>query len=198
MVFIKDFYIADITTVKVILKQYDFGIDAFTRNIPVWEIVLEPYKDKPLNYLEVGVFEGLSLIWMLENVLTNPASSATAIDIFCGDYEKTFYANLELSGFSDKVTTIKDYSQLALRGLPFESYDIIYIDGSHTKNDTLEDAVLSWRLVKKGGLIIFDDYRRQDPEPKENPKFAIDGFARCFEDYFEVVHNEYQLILRRK
>ena len=186
-------------------KAYNFGRDDFSRNVPVWEKVLKPYKGRPgLSYLEIGVYEGRSLIWMLENVLTEPSAKATAVDIFRGDYENTYYANLELAGFAKKVTNIKNYSQLAMRNLPFESYDIIYIDGSHIKNDVLEDAVLSWRLVKPGGLLIFDDYRqvkrykKDGKEILETPKVAIDPFVQCFEDYFDVVHNEYQLILRRK
>ena len=49
-------------------------------------------------------------------------------------------------------------SQVVLRRLPLETYDIIYIDGSHATSDVLEDAVLSYRLLKPGGLLIFDDY----------------------------------------
>ena len=38
-----------------------------------------------------------------------------------------------------------------------QKYDIIYIDGSHEARDVLEDAVLAYRLLKIGGLLIFDD-----------------------------------------
>ena len=185
-------------------KPYDFGRDAFTQNILVWEKILKPYKNKPnLRYLEVGTFEGRSVIWMLENILTEPSAKATTIDIFDGPFKNKYFANIKLTGVSDKVTTITNYSQLALRDLAFESFDIIYIDGSHVGNDVLEDAVLSWRLLKTGGLLIFDDYRMikryavDGVEILEMPQMAIDGFAQCFEKYFEVVHNEYQLILKR-
>lgn len=183
-------------------KQYDFGIDWFTPSIPVWEKALECYKGKAnIHYLEVGVFEGRSLIWMLENILTDPTAKATAIDIFHESFKDKYFANIDLSGFSNKVNTIINYSQLALRELPYESFDIIYIDGSHTKHDVLEDAVLSWRLLKVGGLLIFDDYRWAKYYPGEEgsdyPKFAIDLFAQCMEKRLEVIHNGFQLILRR-
>lgn len=189
-------------------KPYNFGRDAFTGNINVWNKVLQPYKGRPgLNYLEIGVFEGRSLIWMLENILTDSTSRATAVDIFggpSGDYEQTYRDNLKRSGSENKVTTIKDFSQSAMRTMPFESYDIIYIDGSHLKNDVLEDAVLAWRLVKPGGLIIFDDYRQlkhyelNGQQIEEIPKMAIDPFVQCFDKYFDVIHNEYQLVIKRK
>ena len=186
-------------------KNYDFGNDYFTRNLPVWRKLFAPLKGEGLNYLEVGAYEGRSVIWMLENVLTDPNCRVTAIDLFDGPFKDKYYANIKLSGFADKVTTIENYSQLALRELPLDSFDIIYIDGSHAKADVLEDAVLSWRLLKKGGLLIFDDYQYIGTfdhwdmgNAYDFPKAGIDAFAQCFVDKFEVVHNDYQFIVRRK
>ena len=46
-------------------KQYRFSEDWFTNNIPVWQSMLERFKGKEnLRYLEIGVFEGRSAIWM--------------------------------------------------------------------------------------------------------------------------------------
>lgn len=187
-------------TEAIYQKPYDFGINFFTTKIPVWEKLFADIKGKELDYLEIGVFEGRSLIWMLENVLTDPNSTATGVDIFYGDYEDRFRANLKLSGFSNKVTVIKDYSQIAMRTMPFDSFDIVNIDGSHTKNDVLEDCVLAWRLVRPGGLLLLDDYRYAKKIGKDRLEFcknAIDAFALCFDEHFEVVHNGHQLILRR-
>lgn len=186
-------------------KQYDFSSDWFTQNIPIWQEVLKPYRGEPnVSYLEVGAYEGGSIIWMLENILIHPTAKLTAIDIFSGPYKDKYFKNIEQSGYSDKVTTITAYSQLALRSLQLNSYDIIYIDGSHAKQDVLEDAVLSWRLLKSGGVLIFDDYRwagcfgeSETTDPTDCPKVAIDPFVQCFEKYFHVVHNGKQLILRK-
>ena len=91
-----------------------------------------------------------------------------------------------------------------MRNLPLESFDIIYIDGSHAKDAVLEDAVLSWRLLKEGGLLIFDDYRwagvfgvAEFDAETDVPKLAIDPFVRCFDRHFDVIHNSHQLILRK-
>ena len=84
-----------------------------------------------------------------------------------------------------------------------QSFDIIYIDGSHITADVLEDAVLSWRLLKVGSLMIFHDYRwagragYKEGKPFGFPKPAIDMFVQCFNERCEVIHNEYQLILRK-
>jgi SAM-dependent methyltransferase len=187
-------------------REYDFTTDWFSHNIPVWEKVLAPFKGKPdLKYLEIGVYEGRSAVWMLENILTHPTARLTGVDPFDGDFKDRCFANIERSGASEKAKLITGYSQLVIRELPLESYDIIYIDGSHSKDDVLEDAVLSWRLLKEGGILIFDDYRwvecLWDAESDSRtgaPKLAIDPFVQCFDEHFEVIHNSYQLILRKK
>jgi predicted O-methyltransferase YrrM len=193
----------DRTLQHVYQHAYQLTDDWFSRNIPVWEKATAPYRGKPnLHYLEVGTFEGRSAFWMLENVLTDRSSRMTLIDLFDGDYKKRFQTNLEASGAKARVATVEGYSQIELRKIPIESCDVVYIDGSHKANDVLEDAVLAWRLVKKGGLLIFDDYRSlgwNKVEPPENrPGPGIDTFYEFLGEHFEVIHNGYQLILRRK
>ncbi|MHB0960811.1 MAG: class I SAM-dependent methyltransferase [Pirellulaceae bacterium] len=187
-------------------KAYDFTTDWFTNNIPVWQQALAELQGQPnIRYLEIGVYEGRSAVWMLENILTHPTATVTAIDLFDGPYRERYFANIRRTGAADKVTSIANFSQIALRELPLDSYDIIYIDGSHAKEDVLEDAVLSWRLLKEGGMLIFDDYQwagsfavGTSDKPSDFPKTAIDAFVQCFGDHLEVTHNAYQIILRKK
>jgi hypothetical protein len=191
---------------RVYQRKYEFTTDWFNYNVPVWEQALAPFKGQPnVSYLEVGTYEGRSILWAIENILTHPSSRLTAIDIFDGPYKERYFANLARSGGQDRVTSIANYSQLALRELPLESFDIIYIDGSHAKQDVLEDAVLSWRLLKKNGILIFDDYRWAGcfvegtcDAPTDVPKPAIDAFLQCFDRQLEVIHNSYQVVARKR
>lgn len=178
-------------------KKYNFKSDWFTPTIPVWDKVLEPYKGKPnLNYLEVGTFQGRSFLWFLENVATHPSSRLTGIDIAISN---VFLSNIKLSGGADRVTTIEGRSDTALRKLPMDSFDVIYIDGSHRGDDVLSDAVLSWALLRVGGLLIFDDYLWEMHYPNElRPKIAIDTFLTLYRSKLEVVHRGAQLLLKRK
>jgi len=105
-------------------------------------------------------------------------------------------ANVDRSGKAGQVTTIKGYSQRVLRNLPPESFDVIYIDGSHTGYDVLADAILAWELLKEDGVIIFDDYQWRrggglPPELKPGP--AIDAFLTMYRDFLTVIHRCYQL-----
>jgi predicted O-methyltransferase YrrM len=188
---------------KTYKKKYQFSSDWFSEHIPIWEKALEGYKGKPnIHFLEVGLFEGRSALWVLENVLTHPTARLTGMDPFFSYYKKVFYSNLELSGLEEQARIIEGFSQIELRKLPLASYDIIYIDGSHQRADVLEDAILSWRLLKDGGILIFDDYLLQratgDPATSTSPGFAIDTFFAYFSDHFEPVHVGWQVILKKK
>jgi hypothetical protein len=193
-------------------KQYDFekNRDWFTRHIPIWEIALSPYKGRPdIQYLEIGVFEGRASVWMLENILTHPTSKFTAMDPFIkggnnvsGEVIKQrFISNVKAAGGEGRTTLIVGYSQVELRKLPLDSFDIIYIDGSHFPADVLEDAVLSWRLLKIGGLMIFDDYALQANcgQPNEiNPMPAINAFIILNRASLDLIHCDYQAMIRKR
>jgi predicted O-methyltransferase YrrM len=184
-------------------KGYEWTEDWFTSNTGVWSHVLGPLKGRPgLRYLEVGVYEGRSLLWALENCLTHPTSSLTAIDVVLSD---RLLSNVEKSGEAKRITLIKGSSGVELRKLALASFDIIYVDGSHTADDVLADAVLSWQLLKDGGLIIFDDYM-WDGRPHAGgrvmaaalaPRAAIDAFIACYRYESEVVNTGYQIVLRK-
>jgi predicted O-methyltransferase YrrM len=187
-------------------KKYHFrqGTENFFgQHVPVWTKALDRYKGKPgVNYLEVGLFEGQSLLWMLENILTHPTARATGIDPFSDPiyaskdsktYKEILYSNLNASGSEDKARIIEGYSQTELRKLPLESFDIIYIDGSHNSADVLEDAILSWRLLKDGGVLIFDDYLLHPGMTR-----TIDTFYDIFSERFERLHIDRQVLMRKK
>lgn len=199
------------TPAKPYRGNYDFPEkrDFFTYNIPVWEKALASYKGKPdIHYLEIGVFEGRSMVWMLENILTHPTCRLTGLDIFLdyirdkGEVIKTrFLNNVKKAGGADRLTLIVGYSQVELRKLPLASFDIIYVDGSHAKPDVLEDAVLSWRLLKKGGLMIFDDYPYETNRGKRDeewPMPAINAFVLINRPNLDIVSCDYQVIIRKR
>ncbi|HEY1506651.1 MAG TPA: class I SAM-dependent methyltransferase, partial [Stellaceae bacterium] len=82
------------------------------------------------------------------------------------------------------VHKIKSRSNHALAKLlpeHAESFDFIYVDGSHQAADVLTDLTLAFGLCRVGGLIACDDYLWQfGQNPLLVPKIAIDSFVNCF------------------
>jgi hypothetical protein len=190
--------------------DYVFTEDWFSERIANWVRFVGPYAGRPhLEYLEIGVFEGRSALWMLDYILTDPSSHLTGVDLFVDPkLRERYLANVAKSGRKAQTTTITGYSQIELRKLPIAHYDIIYVDGSHLASDVMADAVLSWWLLKEGGLIIFDDYAWRGWSPQDRgvppmwpaeltPRFALDPFLTAFSGSLEVVHRGYQLMVRK-
>ncbi len=77
-------------------------------------------------------------------------------------------------------------------------FDLIYIDGSHQRDDVLLDSIMSWRVLAQGGHIIWDDYLWDTDRPsQEAPKQAVDTFLNLNRGEFTIVHSGYQIIVRR-
>ncbi|MGK7909885.1 MAG: class I SAM-dependent methyltransferase [Synechococcus sp.] len=188
-------------------------------NIPIWQQIFKKLENSPnLHFLEIGSWEGRSTCWLIDNILTHESAEITCIDTFEGSIEhqnpesplcqneqnlksveSRFDFNITTTGSRNKVNRIVGSSQEVLRTLPLNTYDFLYIDGSHVAPDVLEDAILGWRLVKVNGLIIFDDYHW--PQFKDNPtlhpKLAIDAFLTVFKDKTKIIHKGYQVVIEK-
>ncbi|CAN5298386.1 hypothetical protein BH24PSE2_BH24PSE2_13130 [soil metagenome] len=179
---------------------YVFTADYISRRTAVWQQHLAQFAGKAhVRLLEVGSFEGRSAIWFLENVLTHPTASMTCVDPFVWQgREPRFDHNIEVSGLADKVTKIKARSEEILGTLEEHSFDIAYIDGSHLAPNVMLDAMLTWMLLKPGGILLFDDYCWQPDRPlHERPKMAIDAFLKVLETQLEILHVGYQVIVKK-
>lgn len=193
-------------TLKGLTKLPLSGRPSFTENWAPhiydgkWQLLFAPLVGKAgLKYLEIGVFEGRSLFWMLENVLTH--STARAVGIDWGATKRTkLMLNLARLPQSHKITLIDDRSDVALHDMEVSSFDIIYIDGGHDVRSVLVDAIYSWRLLRPGGMMIFDDYllgRGRFPVDL-TPKPAVDVFLAGFSAELEVLHCGDQVVVKKR
>jgi hypothetical protein len=186
-----------------------FSQDWFSQHIPIWTRLLHEFKGKPgLRVLEIGTFEGRSTCWLLENIVTGDEAHIDCIDTFEGA-EDMVALKLDMSGmrevfesniapWRDRVTVHAGESATVLRGLS-GAFDLVYVDGSHRAADVLADAVLSWPLLKNGGIMLFDDYLwQQDPRPEHCPRLGIDSFLRCQKGWFDVLLAQYQVAVRKR
>jgi predicted O-methyltransferase YrrM len=118
--------------------------------------------------------------------------------------ENRFHHNTQLTIKSapKKVSLFlhKAYSDSALIKLLSSDkknyFDLIYVDGSHQASDVLFDAVVSFKLLRVDGIMVFDDYlwaeelpaRPAFIDPLRCPKPAIDSFINLNIRKLRVLH----------
>lgn len=182
-------------------KMYQFSKDWFSINISSLEKLLVPLCHMPLQILEIGCYEGRSTTWFLENVLLHPMSSITCVDpLEEPSLRETFFDNV-IHTFGDKIELFigKSGDVLKYDSMISRKFDVIYIDGDHKASNVMEDAVLSFPLLKEGGIMIFDDFASgaNDIKNTELPYLGICGFVEAYKPYIDVLHQEYQLTIRK-
>lgn len=179
--------------------------DWTTHNFQTWATALEQFpNDRPTRILEIGSYEGRSTIFFLRFL---PASTIVCVDPFedptarrAGtpqSQRQRFDANV--AEFGNRVTVMPTTSVSALARLTEDDaeFDLVYIDGSHDRDPVLIDSLLSWPLVRRGGLVIWDDYEWRRELPSESrPQHAIDWFLASHKDA-EALHFAYQVIARK-
>lgn len=148
-----------------------------------WTFII-PIEDKPINYLEIGSFNGSSVIDFSLIFGVNKKSKLYCIDTW-SDYDEypeyknlnnknydIFKKNIEINKLTDKVITLRGFSQERIPELNDNFFDVIYIDGNHETKYVLRDGELALKKLKKNGYMIFDDYNW------DTVKIAVDNFAK--------------------
>lgn len=158
-----------------------YAKDFTTRHVKTWEKWLKEWVGKPnLRMLEIGAALGGSSQWFLRNVLTGQGCQYDVVDHwkYQEEIHKQFRKNVP------EANVFLGRSQDVLPRLCSDGfrYDVIYVDGCHQSEVVILDLVLSWQMLKSGGILIADDYgysRRGNNAP---PRVAIEGFLPCVRD----------------
>ena len=187
-------------------RNKSFTSDWSSNHFDTWAEHLAKFRGHAVNVLEIGSWEGRSAIFFLESL---PACSITCVDTFAGGdgLDKQAVAGVEtrfdanLAPYQGRVRKIKSRSLLALDQLAQErrTFDVVYIDGSHARDDVLLDSVLAWRLLNPNGVCIWDDYRWGilHLATADRPQRAIDGFLDVYADELRVRHADDQIIVEK-
>jgi broad specificity phosphatase PhoE len=187
----------------------------FSTQEPVWRSVVLPALAQQqqrsggrLAVLELGSWEGASAAWLLAHACeAHPDSSLTCVDHF--DMLRTpagtkraekFQHNMRLTGLWHRAQMLVSFTVPALQQLLTQrrEWDLVYLDASHEAADTLLDAMLAWKGLKQGGLLVFDDYQWDlQPVGPLHPKPGIDAFLAVHAHELEVLHSGYQVMVRK-
>ena len=176
---------------------------------------LAKFKNKKINILEIGVFEGAGTKWFLTNLITHKDSLLYAVDSFEGSPEynlshfeskvkKKFLESIRSTKKEKQVRIMEMYSYNALIELISKNngklmFDIIYVDASHEAKDVISDAILSWNILNIGGVMIFDDYKwNLLLQEYSKPKIAVDSFIEIMKPSLNILHKGYKVIIEKK
>lgn len=178
--------------------KLEYTTDWSTQHFAKWAEVLAPFKDSPVQALELGSFEGRSAIWFLQNILTHDGSRLVCIDGWWNkDVHRRFLTNIIAADVFTRCEARRGDTHALLRGLR-QRFDFIYIDADHKAHAVIQDAVMAWRNLNHGGILIFDDYLWIDERSKSPPpKVGVDAFLATHEGQYEVLHKDWQVILRK-
>ena len=153
--------------------------------------------------LEIGTYAGTSIIGMLQYL---PSAKATTIDKWSNyikkynnNVEQIFFDNIEKAGVKNRINAMKgDSSNLLLELIKQnKTYDIIYVDGSHTCIDCYTDCLLAWQILNKNGLLIIDDYlyKQASDNILDKPFHGINHFLEKMEGTYTILEKGYRLFV---
>jgi len=173
----------------------------FNNNALLWKEKVIPRLPNNSTILEIGVYEGYCTKWMCENISN---CRIEIIDTFLGSVENNLIQDLYIAflentfKYRDIIKINKGESYEHVRKFSKNYFDLIYVDGSHKAKDVLIDAIQSFYCLKLNGIMVFDDYE-WSPYNDENlhPKKGINIFLDLFKNEIELIHKEYQVIIKR-
>lgn len=180
------------------LKGFKFSKWVGFSHGATWTTQLRRFIGQPnLRFLEVGSFEGRSTCWLLKNILLDSSCELVCVDMFDSTYESAFDHNIAQMNSKARVVKKKGMSHEILKDLSSNYFDCIYLDAASTASGELLDCSLSWPLLKRGGLLILDDYGGGATWELGVTK-AVDAFLDCMRDQLEVLHKGFQVFLAKK
>ena len=111
--------------------------------------------------------------------------------------EKNFDNNTV--AYDHNIKKYKGTSKEFFKNNNIKNLDFIFIDGSHEHDDVIHDATASFKSLKIGGFILFDDLNWfYYKELKKNPSYAINKFLKNFKNQIEIIFVSNQLFIKKK
>ena len=158
-------------------------------------------KSKKWKMLEIGSKEGSSATYFSDYMLDHPESSLVCVDPFDGSNPTTPHEsgeqhtrtllldNISKSKNASKITLIEKYSSDFYKTND-DTFNFIYIDGSHLVEDVYLDFNECLKILEPGGIMWMDDYLYDDGVSVRD---CIDKAYNENKDKLEIIFKRYQI-----
>ena len=202
--------------------KFDAKFDWWTEDhLKNYETIRDYFdKAKPevgLRCMEIGVFEGRSMIWFVRNMLRSRVGSWYAAvepdpaPFFDHNVRKLVkdYPDVSLYHYKEYAEFFVPETLGDIERSRGPDYDFIYIDGDHNAQGVLRDMVMTWELLHVGGVMLVDDYEMEATDPwhyishKEfleypranfqHPRAAVDAFLSIYRGLYTKIIDNFQV-----
>lgn len=173
----------------IVFKDKTFNRCWIAEYLPYWYDILKSNinnKTKIIKFLQIGVFEGMSLLYLSKVIFADYELEITVIDDFSTEQyfntEGTFDENM--AGI--KIRKLKKDSHTALIELinNKETFDFIYCCGSRKPFVVYVDFALLTKIISDESMILLDDYQYfSSYEGDINPDLIKNIFTQSFKRY---------------
>jgi FkbM family methyltransferase len=154
--------------------------------------------------IEIGAMEGVTTKYICENMLNDSGEARVIVvdplrDYYVTDdprYHPEFkhqYQRFKRNTRGLPVDLKRGESEHELPKLHALRADMVYVDGNHYSPWPYHDLCWGFAITKTGGFILADDYNIWAEETKQ----SIDKFLEEFRGHYEIVHSNYQILIRK-
>ena len=147
-------------SLDIIFDKYDTDKNTNFHNYTrQYESLLRDFRNKPIKYLEIGVFNGGSIKAFKEAFTNSSCILGLDINNRCKTYE-----DIENNVFVE-IGNATDSIFIESITKKYGTFDVILDDGSHTNEDVIKSFELLFPLLNDNGLYIVEDticYKSQD------------------------------------
>jgi len=161
--------------------------------------------------LVLGASEGLAAVWLARKAFlpdTTKSSITTHVwTVTCDDDRMFTRLRQNVRGYGKTVRAIHAKSvpdvlmgddKYKKHEFPSDGFDVIYIDVGHTSKANLEAAVLSFPLLKPGGIVFVNNYTHDSQHTHSCPRPGIDAFVDCFSHHLKVVYTGWEMVFLKR
>ena len=182
------------TDFKSKIKKYNFNVFWFMNNLEIFNYFFPRDFNKSFTYLEIGSYEGMSLLYLLENYKN---VKITAIDLW-NDSNIEISFNKNTNKYSN-LKKIKSDSIIALRELNKnkEKFNYIYVDGFHDGAHVIVDAIEAFKLLDINGIMILDDFMQVDKNIAYQSYEGIFYFLGLFRKEIKILYFQNIIVLKK-
>jgi hypothetical protein len=148
----KNLTVFNMEHLDVIFDKYDTDKNtSFHHYSRQYDSLFRDFRDKPIKYLEIGVFGGGSIKAIRETFKKCPCIVGLDINPVCKQYEDAKNAVFVEIGNATDPHFIQSITQ------KYGTFDIILDDGSHKNKDVIQSFELLFPLLNDNGLYVVED-----------------------------------------